>query len=376
MDNPFVYGETVTGKYFWNREHDIAKLKADLLNSQKVFLMSSRKIGKSSLVTMVLGQLKKQGIITVYLDLEKFSSYNRLLERYLNELMRYEGPIEKSLNFLKQFLPQLRPEIKLDEKGKPFFSFGFGRAPQNIESIDSEIYELPGKISEKKGKKIVVVFDEFQEILDFNGKHIEGVIRSAVQHQRKVGYVFCGSKKHLLADMVNSSDRPFYQIGPIMYLDKMQGETIWKFLQGKFISTNLKIDDESLKQIIEFSQGVPHYAQMLAHRLWDYGISKGKIEAGDAQEMLNELIRQSFEEFQSKWGNLIPSKKMLLKSIAVSGGRNILSKKYMIEHNLGYPSAIRKMLLSLMNEGILDRENGNYFFTDLLFCRWIKDYVE
>jgi len=376
MENPFIYGERVTGEYFWDREQEVERLKIDLLSSQKVFLISSRKMGKSSLVATVLEQLEKQGIITVYLDLEKFSSYDKLLERYLNCLMKHEGPLEKALDFIKQLLPQLRPEIRLDEEGKPFFSFGLGRSPQGIENIESEIYELPGKISEKKGKKIVIVFDEFQEILDFNGKHIEGVIRSEVQRQRNVGYVFCGSKKHLLADMVSSPERPFYQIGPIMRLDKIPGETMLRFLKEKFLSANIDVDGGCLNQIIEFSRGVPHYVQMLAHRLWDYSVSKGKAEAGDVQKVVNELISQSFEEFQSRWGNLITSKKLLLKAISVSGGQNVLSKKYMMEHNLGYPSSIRRTLLSLMDEGILDKEDGSYFFTDLLFCRWTKDYVE
>lgn len=376
MENPFVYGGMVVGKYFWDREKEVEKLKVDLINSQKVFLISPRRMGKSSLVTTVQKQLEKQGAITVYFDLERFSSYEKFLEKYLNELIKREEPVEQVLNFLKQFLPKLRPEIRFDENGKPYLSFGLGRFTQNIEGIDSDIYELPEKISEKKRKKIVIIFDEFQEILKFNGKQIEGVMRSAVQHQRNVGYVFCGSKKHLLADMVNSSDRPFYKIGPVMYLERMKGETIWKFLQEKFVSTGVSVQNESLRRIIEFAQGVPYYVQMLAHEIWDYNISQGRVGAGDVQKALERCIQQFSEEFKARWGNLISSKKVLLKSISVSGGRNVLSKKYMMEHNLGYPSAIRRTLLSLMDEGILDREDGNYFFTDLLFCRWVRDYVE
>ena len=49
MNNPFVYGEAVTGKNFCDRVEEINKLRIDLANSQKIFVISARKMGKTSL---------------------------------------------------------------------------------------------------------------------------------------------------------------------------------------------------------------------------------------------------------------------------------------------------------------------------------------
>ena len=49
-DNPFVYGEIVTAAAFADREDERARLGRDLAAGQKVFLISPRRYGKSSLV--------------------------------------------------------------------------------------------------------------------------------------------------------------------------------------------------------------------------------------------------------------------------------------------------------------------------------------
>ena len=59
-DNPFVYGEIVTAGAFADRDAERARLGADLAAGQKVFLISPRRYGKSSLVRDVLRGLARQ----------------------------------------------------------------------------------------------------------------------------------------------------------------------------------------------------------------------------------------------------------------------------------------------------------------------------
>src|SRR5688572_16075564 len=54
VDNPFVYGEIVTAPAFADREEERARLGRDLAAGQKVFLISPRRYGKSSLVRDVM----------------------------------------------------------------------------------------------------------------------------------------------------------------------------------------------------------------------------------------------------------------------------------------------------------------------------------
>jgi hypothetical protein len=49
MENPFVYGKVVRGKYFADREAEIAELVNDIASGQNVIVFSPRRYGKTSL---------------------------------------------------------------------------------------------------------------------------------------------------------------------------------------------------------------------------------------------------------------------------------------------------------------------------------------
>ncbi|HOC19161.1 MAG TPA: hypothetical protein PKK95_12875, partial [Vicinamibacterales bacterium] len=65
MDNPFVYGEVVPDAAFVDREVELDRLVRDLLAGQKVFLISPRRYGKSSLVRQALASAGRAGALAV-----------------------------------------------------------------------------------------------------------------------------------------------------------------------------------------------------------------------------------------------------------------------------------------------------------------------
>ena len=54
MENPFVYGEVVPAASFVDRVDELDRLVRDLGSGQKVFLISPRRYGKSSLIRQAL----------------------------------------------------------------------------------------------------------------------------------------------------------------------------------------------------------------------------------------------------------------------------------------------------------------------------------
>jgi len=373
MENPFVYGEAVLSENFCDWIKEIKKFKRGLMDSQKIFLISSRKLGKTSIIINVLNELKKEELITIYIDIEAFSSYKEFLEIYLLTLIKETTTINKILTFICNLMPGLRIELKFDESGKPLLSLSYSHNDKEFNRIALKIYDLPGIISEKKKKRVVVAFDEFQEILKFNGKNIEGSLRASIQHQRNVGYIFAGSKRHLLNEMVNSPQNPFYKIGPVMFLKKIEEKQFFEFIKEKFISTKFKISDETLFKIIEKVENIPYYIQMICHELWNYKLLKKEISIDDIEIVIDQLVRENSQNFHIEWSRLILNKRRLLKAIAIDGGKNVLSSEYIKRNELDYPSSVQRTLKSLIKDGYLDQDDeNNYYITDLLFREWIR----
>ena len=82
MENPFVYGEVVPAGAFVDRADELKRLTADLLAGQKVFLISPRRYGKSSLVSRALVGTARAGCLTVEITVSSYSSYLAFLEGY------------------------------------------------------------------------------------------------------------------------------------------------------------------------------------------------------------------------------------------------------------------------------------------------------
>ena len=96
MQNPFVYGEIVPDEAFVDREVELDRLITDLAGGQKVFLISPRRYGKSSLVRQALAALSRQGALTVEVTVASYSSYLAFLEGYAGALAALDSKWDRA----------------------------------------------------------------------------------------------------------------------------------------------------------------------------------------------------------------------------------------------------------------------------------------
>jgi hypothetical protein len=66
---------------------------------------------------------------------------------------------------------------------------------------DVELLAAPHEIARRTKKTVVVVFDEFQQITQYDDDLTERQLRSSIQHHKNVAYLFLGSRKRLLQGM-------------------------------------------------------------------------------------------------------------------------------------------------------------------------------
>ena len=83
--------------------------------------------------------------------------------------------------------------------------------PDDAEPELMEALEATGKMAAETEQQVVIVFDEFQRIAEYVNDRVERRLRSVVQQQGDVAYLFLASRKHLLQEMFLSSERPLYR---------------------------------------------------------------------------------------------------------------------------------------------------------------------
>ena len=376
MDNPFVYGEVVPGEAFVDREPELDRLVADLGSGQKVFLISPRRYGKSSLIRQTLESLRRRGALTVDVTVSSYSSYLAFLEGYARAIASVESKWERARTWLMEAISSTRPEIRYEpkESGMGRFSVAFPQVTtaRDLNRVANEVFTLPGKLATERKRTVVVALDEFQAIDSFNGGSVEHALRAAVQHQRQVGYVFAGSEPSLMEKMIGPR-RPFYKAGPVMRLQKISPTLFGDFIERRFIKTGMKPEAGVAEAIVDLAGNLPYDVQRLAHEAWDDVRAKGgrKVTLEDLHGTLTRLLSEQETIFEALWQRLTLQQRATLRAVVLQGGREIHSADARMRHRLGGPSTIQKSIAALTKQDVLLKEGPRYVVVDSLLREWV-----
>jgi hypothetical protein len=376
MTNPFVYGEVVPPASFVNRETELERLTEDLLAGQKVFLISPRRYGKSSLVAQALRAVARRGALVVDVTVSSYSSYVAFLEGYARALLAVETRGDRIRAWLTEMLGGVRSEVRLepDSSGRTQLALSFpsARTDKDVSRLAQEVFALPGRIAEARKRKLAVALDEFQAIGSFNGGSVEHALRAAVQHQRQVGYVFSGSEPALMERMLGRS-RPFYKAGPVMRLQKIAADRFAGFVEARFKATGIKAVTGLGAAIVELGGNLPYDVQRLAHELWDDVRAAGRKTADldDLHATLTRLLGEHETLFESLWQRLTLAQRAALRAAVLQDGKELLSAETRSRHRLSGASTVQASLAALIREDILTRDGTRYIVVDSLMREWI-----
>jgi uncharacterized protein len=375
MDNPFVYGEITPGDSFVGREAELDRLTTDLGDGQKVFLISPRRYGKSSLIRQVLTTLGRRGALTVELTVSSHSSYLSFLEGYARALALVETRAQRARTWLSEALGAMRPEFRFDARlvgGGMSVAFPTVHSARDVAKLANDVFALPGRLAAERKRPVVVALDEFQAIDSFNGGSVEHALRAAAQQQRRVGYVFAGSEPSLMEKMIGPK-RPFYKAGPVMRLQKIPARIFADWLELRFRRSGIKAEPGLGHAIVDLAGNLPYDVQRLAHETWDDVRSAGRraVKLEDLHATLARLLSEQDTVFEAIWQRLTLAQRGVLRAVVLQGGRELLSAETRLRHRLGSTSTIQTSLSLLMKQDLLHKEDGQFVVVDSLLREWV-----
>lgn len=374
MQNPFVYGEVVPASAFVDREQELERLTGDLLAAQKIFLISPRRYGKSSLVQQALRASAKRGALAVDVTVSSYSSYVAFLEGYARALLTIEAKADRVRAWLSELLGSLRPELRVEPGSRLSLSFPAARTKSDVSRLAEAVFALPARIAEIRRRRLAVALDEFQAINAFDeGAHeVEHSLRAAIQHQRQVGYVFSGSEPTLMERMLSRS-RPFYKAGPVLRLERIPADQFAEFVDQRFQKTGFRPDPGLGGAIVELAGNLPYDVQRLAHETWDDARAEGARRVGleHLHATLRRLLNEHHVIFEAMWQRLTVPQRGALRAVVLEDGRELLSVDVRARHRLSGPSSVQASLAALVRDDVLSREGGRYIVVDSLLREWV-----
>jgi len=376
-ENPFVYGEIVPAAAFVGRDAERDRLAADLASGQKVFLISPRRYGKSSLIRQVFTTLQRRRIATLEFTVSSFSSYVAFLQGYARALVALDTRTPPSRSWLRDLFPGFTPELAEGSSSKrraaATLAFPAIRTDRDAARLAEEVFALPARIAARLGRRLAIALDEFQAIAGFNGGSVEQALRAAVQQQRDVGYVFAGSEPSLMEQMIGPR-RPFYKAGPVLRLHRIPEAAFAAFLDKRFRSTGIAPEAGLGAAIVDLAGNLPYDVQRLAHETWDDVNAARRRRAGldDLHATLHRLLAEQDTLFEAVWQRLTLPQRAALRAVVLEHGRELLAADTRERHRLGGASSVQAAIAALLREDLVAREDdGQYVVIDSLMREWV-----
>jgi hypothetical protein len=377
--NPFRYGALALDEAFADRERELAELVSDVRNGQDVVVFAPRRYGKSSLMWRAAGELSRRRVLVAAVDLMTAPSKQKLAEKlagaiYEQIASRLERARERALAPFRGL--RVQPVVNVDPiDGSLTFSFGIGRRAADIDATLERLLELPAELGADRGRRVALVLDEFQEVVEID-RGLPKLMRAVFQQQPEVAHVYLGSKRHVMERIFNDENEPFWRSAKPIELGRIEPEQFAGFLSERFHAGGKEIEPEALDELLARTGGHPYATQELAYFLWEEASPRSTAGPAELELALAAVLRSEHAHFSLLWEGAAKSQRLLLEALAREQPGRPFSAEYRNEHGLPAAATMQKAAQALTRREIVSGETGAYRIVEPFLAEWILANVD
>jgi len=265
---------------------------------------------------------------------------------------------------------RIAPMITVDQDGSLAFSFTAGSAPSDLDATIEHLLELPAKLGAQRRKRVALVFDEFQEIVNID-RRLLPLMRSVFQEQPEVAHVYLGSKRHMMEQIFSDVNEPFWRSARQMELGAIPTAVFADFLRTRFEQTSRSIDDAVIDLVLRTTHSHPYGTQELAYALWEVTPRGRAANAARFNEALIRVLRSENGHFSRIWERASRAQRVTLEALANDPGEPPLGNAYRRRHNLPGPSTVQRALEALDDDELVKRSGDGYRIAEPFLAEWI-----
>lgn len=374
MNSPFVFGVRVEGDAFTDRKEETKRLKMNFLYGVNTILISPRRMGKTSLVDKACALVKSDSVKIAKMDAFGCRSEADFVDSFATAVIqatssKWEEWIENAKTFLSRFVPKVT--FGQDPVNDFSISFEYNTGNNAVE----DILRLPERIAAQKGCRLVVCVDEFQQIGEFpDSLTFQKKLRSVWQLQSHVSYCLYGSKKHMMENMFQRQDYPFYRFGDLFYLCKISESDWIEYIRGRFEITGKEISEELARRICEVTERYSSYVQQLAWFVW---LRCGNAATAEDVEFGIDRLLDACEPLFIQQTESLSAYQMNFLHLLADGIHSGFTRTSVLgSYRLGTAANITRIKKSLMEKELITISGPMaYEISDPILSLWLKRRV-
>ena len=373
MDNPFIIKAYESKELFCDREEELQLMLRNCVNQTDMTLISQRRMGKTGLILRLFDELQttRPDIHTIYVDIFASRNIDDFIKLLAEATIKSFQPKTTIGERLMTFIKSLRPQLSFDNiTGEPQLQIAYQTAHEKE-------YTLRGLFDflDSQGIPIIIAIDEFQQIRDYPEQNMEALLRTYIQQMHHLTFIFCGSKKHLMADIFANEKKPFYASTTFVSLSKINEEAYANFILRLFNERQRDITNEALQFILTWTRRHTYYTQQLCHTIYANG--KHNIDLEEVKLACKQLMSQG-ETVYLQYRQMLTDKQWdyLIAIAKEESVHQITAASFLKRHKIGTPSVSRRLADALYEKGLLNAEQtleGTvYSVSDVFLSRWME----
>jgi hypothetical protein len=371
--NPFRFGDLALDEAFTDRERELAELCADMRNGQNVALIAPRRYGKTSLLRRAEQTLVRDGVLVAGVDLMKTPTKEKLagkLARAIHD--EIASPLFRARERLRLFADlRVKPTVTIDpHDGTPTFTFTPAHRREDMDATLEHLFELPARLAAERDRRVVLVFDEFQEITEIDPR-LPHLLRAVFQEQPDVAHIYAGSRRDMMRRLFTDENEPFFRSAKVMDLDVIEPELFAAFVAERFAQTDRGLGAGIAERLVAVTKGHPYGTQELAYALWELVPEGFSASSSDFEEALDAVVRSENAHFTLAWTGASRTQRLVLQALAVEPGR-VYGGDYRLRHDLPAASSVQRAVEQLVADELVERRpDGGFELAEPFLREWI-----
>jgi AAA+ ATPase superfamily predicted ATPase len=373
----FPVGGPVSATDLVGREGYLRRLVDRLEDGQHVLVAGPRRIGKTSIILETLRRLRRRGAQTAYVDCLGATDIRGLGERLADAVLANVSGAERTFEHAKSIAAGLHPTVKVKYEHVEL-ALHLARET-NAQRFFEGALDLPQALSKRSGKRVVVVFDEFQAAGKL-GPRVFDVMRSRFQAQRGTSYAFLGSEQGILEELFSDKGHAFYRFAVPLDLADAGGHRFgidpddWlEYLRAKFAAKRMSIDDASVDRLLDATGGHPQDTMQVCAALYYLMREAGsRAVTGELLEIAYEQAMRELERpFALHWSEL-GSHKYLQQVAKRIAHRAVLYAADADGGPVPRPEVLRALDALRLRGLVVRLGRGRYDFVEPMFAEFVR----
>ncbi len=289
--NPFVFQRPVDDLI--DREEELQRLLDLAQGGHFARLSAPRRYGKTTLIRRLRIEAERQlEMTTISVDFSRVLSLGDVAVRIEDAYRRAtDGPVRRAVRTLMR-------------SWNLGVSLGAGGIAARLEAEPKtdplpalhRLLDLPQDAFKRTGRRVLVAFDEFHEVLRLDG--LDGLIRSHIQHHgAAASYLFAGSEPGLMNQLFGERERPLFGQAAPVNLGELPADALGAYIERRFAETG-RNPGEALDTLLELVRGHPQRAILMAHYLWEHTSARIPATLDEWIAALDEVAASLAEGFE------------------------------------------------------------------------------